>query len=152
MRTLVIFSMFLFVMFSACEARATGTNEYQNKEIVMSKIKFSFNGNEITAVVYDNPTARDFMSLLPVTLSFEDYNQSEKISYLSKKLSTDNNPNGFNSSIGDITYYYPWGNIAIFYKDFEYSRGLIKIGTIESGIEKLGNMKGKFDVRIEKID
>jgi Cyclophilin-like family len=42
--------------------------------------------------------------------------------------------NGFGSmagsdpSIGDIAYYAPWGNLALFYKDFGYSNGLITLG------------------------
>ncbi|MDF2606815.1 MAG: cyclophilin [Bacillales bacterium] len=60
----------------------------------------------------------------------------EKISYLPKKLSTSDSPVGIDPSIGDTTYYAPWENLAIFYKDFGYSTGLVKLGTLDSGIEK----------------
>jgi hypothetical protein len=79
-------------------------------------------------------TARDFVSLLPLTLTLEDYNRTEKISDLPKKLSTHGAPAGVDPSRGDIAYYAPWGNLAIFYKDFPYSRGLVKLGRIDSGI------------------
>jgi hypothetical protein len=32
--------------------------------------------------------------------------------------------------VGDITYYAPWGNLAIFYRDFGYSPGLVRLGHI----------------------
>jgi hypothetical protein len=34
---------------------------------------------------------------------------------------------------GDITYYAPWGNLALFYRDFPYSNGLIRLGTLDTG-------------------
>ena len=37
-------------------------------------------------------------------------------------------PSGCNSSVGDFTYYSPWGNLAIFYRDFGFASGLIKLG------------------------
>ncbi|WP_370589969.1 cyclophilin-like fold protein [Undibacterium sp. 14-3-2] len=42
---------------------------------------------------------------------------------------------GGEPAIGDITYYAPWGNLVIFYKDFAYSEGLIKLGKIDSDLE-----------------
>lgn len=61
----------------------------------------------LTATLDDNPTARDFISLLPLELKLEDYAGTEKINYLPRKLSTENAPSGFDPSIGDITYYAP---------------------------------------------
>jgi hypothetical protein len=78
--------------------------------------------------MYDNPTSRDFLTLLPLPLTLEDYARTEKISYLSRKLSTEDAPSGSDPSVGDFTYYSPWSNLAIFYKDFGYSSGLIILG------------------------
>ena len=50
--------------------------------------------------------------------------------------------------MGDITYYAPWGNLAIFYKDFGYSRGLVILGKIDSGLEAL-IVPGSLRVTIE---
>jgi hypothetical protein len=48
-----------------------------------------------------------------------------------------------------IAYYAPWGNIAIYYKDFGYSAGLIKLATIDSGVEVF-RRSGAFPVLIER--
>ncbi|MBT2621235.1 cyclophilin-like fold protein [Chryseobacterium sp. ISL-6] len=68
----------------------------------------------LTATLDDNPTTRDFIALLPLMVKLDDYASSEKIFYPSKKLSTQNAPAGTDPNLGDITYYGPWGNIAIF--------------------------------------
>lgn len=115
-------------------------------------VKLTFNKEEVIVNMYDNPTSRDFVAQLPLTVTFEDHARTEKISYLPKKLSTEKAQSGSDPSVGDFTYYAPWGNLAIFYRDFGYSNGLIKLGEIESGVEKLESMKGNFTVQIEKVD
>lgn len=114
-------------------------------------IKMTFAGNEIYGEILNTQSGKEFLSQLPASLKFEDYNSTEKISYLSKKLSAQGEPEGFTPKKGDISYYVPWGNLAIFYRDFRYSRSLIKIGELKD-IDKLANMRGSFDVRIELVD
>jgi hypothetical protein len=97
------------------------------------KIRLTIDGQAILATLSDNATARDFASLLPLTLTLEDYAETEKISGLPKRLSTEDAPSGFDPSIGDIAYYAPWGNLAIFYRDFGFSHGLVNLGKIEAG-------------------
>lgn len=116
------------------------------------KVKLTFDNEEVIVNMYDNPTSRDFIAKLPLTTTFEDFAGTEKISYLPKKLSTEKATAGSDPSVGDFTYYAPWGNLAIFYKDFGYSNGLIKLGRIETGVEKLHSINGNFTVKIEKID
>ncbi|WP_414472861.1 cyclophilin-like fold protein [Microvirga sp. M2] len=105
----------------------------------------------ITATLADNATAKDFAALLPMTVTLDDYASTEKITDLPKRLSTEGAPAGVDPSIGDITYYAPWGNLAIFYRDFGYSSGLIKLGTIDAGMEAL-NVRGSMQATIELAD
>jgi hypothetical protein len=99
----------------------------------------------------DTPAAKDFAALLPLKLALKDHASTEKVSDLPKKLSQEGAPAGYDPSIGDITYYAPWGNLAIFYRDFGYAKGLIKLGTIDSGIEAL-NQSGALETTMEIVD
>ena len=91
----------------------------------------------ITAVLYDNPTARDFISRLPLTADLSDYDGTEKVFTPSPGLTTQGSPAGLNPKTGDIALYAPWGNIAIYYKNGTSSDSLIPIGRIESGANTL---------------
>lgn len=122
----------------------------QNNMRRKTMIKMTFVGNEIYGEILNTQSGKEFLSQLPTSLKFEDYNSTEKISYLSKKLSAKGEPEGFTPKKGDISYYVPWGNLAIFYRDFRYSRSLIKIGELKD-IDKLANMQGDFEVRIEIV-
>ena len=114
------------------------------------KIKITVEGTELTATLIDSQTTQDFISLLPLTIRLEDYGGTEKISYLPGKLSTRGAPDGIDPSVGDITYYAPWGNLAIFIRDFGYSSGLVLLGKIEGDISAL-NVSGPISVTIELI-
>ena len=114
------------------------------------KIRLNVGDTVLTATLIDSVTSRDFVSLLPITLTLKDYAGTEKISDLPKRLSTENAPSGSDPSVGDITYYAPWGNLAIFYKDFGYSSGLVILGKIDSGIEAF-NVPNSVRVTIELI-
>jgi hypothetical protein len=103
----------------------------------------------LNATLLESATTGDFISLLPLTLTLRDYAGTEKVSDLPRRLSTADAPAGTDPDVGDITYYAPWGNLAIFYKDFGYSSGLVKLGSIHSGIEDLAAMSGDFTITIE---
>lgn len=115
------------------------------------KIRLVFGGSVHTATLADGAAARDFAALLPLTLTLADYNATEKIADLPRKLSVAEAPAGFDPSVGDITYYAPWGNLAIFYRDFGYSRGLVRLGTLDAPAEAL-RAPGPIAVTIERVE
>ena len=114
------------------------------------KINIKLQDKTLTATLYDTPTARDFASMLPLMLTLEDYSKTEKISDLPKKLTREGAPAGADPSVGDIAYYAPWGNLALFYKDFTYSEGLILLGKLDGGAEIL-SVPGSVQVTIELL-
>jgi hypothetical protein len=132
-------------------ARAASPAPTRAQQAGTMKIRIHVDGARLTATLDDTAASRDFVSLLPLTLTLDDYNGTEKISDLPKKLSTKDAPAGIDPSVDDITYYSPWGNLAIFYKDFAYSRGLVKLGRIDSGIEAF-DRPGTRSVIIQRID
>lgn len=117
-----------------------------------ARIKLTFDGKEVIVKMYDNPTSRDLLARLPLTLTFKDYAGAEKIAYPSKPLATKDVPSGADPKLGDLALYSPWGNVVIYYRDRDYADGLIILGHIESGIEKVGAMNKEFTVKIERMD
>jgi hypothetical protein len=115
------------------------------------KIRLKLQGKNLTATLYDNPTASEFASLLPLTLTLQDYAKTEKISDLPRKLTTEGAPAGSDPAPGDIAYYAPWGNLAVFYKDFGYSSGLVILGRLDDGTEDL-DMPGSISATIERAN
>ena len=109
-----------------------GTGDAAQKVSEM-KIQIQLEGRSVTATLEESQAAQEFLSLLPLSLTLTDYNSTEKVADLPRKLSTKGAPAGVDPDIGDIAYYAPWGNLAIFYRDFGYSSGLVKLGGLDSG-------------------
>jgi len=141
--TLAILFVSIFTLTTFSETEAMNNNSIQIRLRVEDRI--------ISATLNNSKTSRDFMSLLPLTLTLTDYGETEKISDLPKELSTEGAPSGSDPSAGDIAYYAPWGNLAIFRKDFRYSKGLVIMGNINSGLEIL-HKPGPVRVTIERIN
>jgi hypothetical protein len=113
------------------------------------QIKITVENTELTATLIDSATTRDFVSLLPLTLTLEDYAGIEKISYLPRELSTPDVPAASDFTPGDLAYYAPWGNLAIHHHEFGYANGLVILGTIDGGKEAL-LVPGSVVVTIER--
>ncbi|KYN79840.1 hypothetical protein ATY37_08290 [Vibrio cidicii] len=115
------------------------------------KIRFIFNDRTVTATLEDSLSTQDFLRQLPLTVELEDYARTEKIAYLPSKLTREGAPSGTSSKAGDISYYAPWGNLVIFYRDFGYAAGLIKLGQLDSGLECFTD-NGSMKVTIERFE
>ena len=143
------------VAFAALAAeRAADANQRPlataGKEANVMKIRLHINGRITTATLDDTPSTRDFIALLPLSMKLEDHNATEKIAYLPSKLSTQGAPAGITPRVGDLAYYAPWGNVALFYRDFGYSPGLIRLGRFDSGVEAI-DVGGSLNVTIEAV-
>jgi hypothetical protein len=110
------------------------------------KILMTSEGSVVaSATLDDNESARHFAALLPLELVLKDYAATEKIADLPGALPTSGAPPGYTPSAGDVSYYAPWGNLAIFHRGFAYSSGLVRLGRLESGLDVM-RKKGPLTV------
>jgi hypothetical protein len=116
---------------------STGGAQTGGAQVSATRVRFSTVGGEIVVRLTDNPTSRDLVSQLPLTLTFEDHAGREKISYLPGRLTTDGSP-GSTPRNGNLFYYKPWGNIGV-YSDAPdgHDDDVITLGTVESGMDRL---------------
>lgn len=110
----------------------------------------SFAGESITVSLLDNPTARDLASMLPLDITIEDYSTNEKIVRLPRRLTEEGKAPFGDEAPGDLCYYAPWGNLALFYAGYRYSEGLIRLGRMENWQQPL-RRRGTFPVRITRF-
>ena len=101
------------------------------------RIRIELDDVTLVAVLHDSKMARDFRALLPLQLTLQDYAGKEKISDLPRRLDVTTAPPGAPGAIGDIAYYAPWGNLALFYREAPYADGLVTLGRIEGDVAAL---------------
>ena len=112
------------------------------------QIHITIGATTMTATLDDNPTARDFAALLPLSLTLRDFGAAEKVSgALSRPLSEQGAPETAAGAVGDIAYYAPWRNIAFYRSPGPNAAGVIRIARITSGIEAL-DQQGQVQVTV----
>lgn len=116
-------------------------------------VRFSSPTIEVDVTVAgDTPTIRDFLSLLPLTIRFEEFNGREKIGYLPRPLDTSASA-GHDSENGDLIYYAPWGNLGFYYNadGIGHDDDVIHIGTYNAAPAELAGLE-TGDVTVAVID
>lgn len=114
------------------------------------KITLKIGDKTLAATLIDSKTSRDFVSLLPLTLTMNDLFGREKFAHLPRAISTEGKRTHA-SEVGNIAYWSPGSDVAVFYRnDGEKipNPGLIIIGNIDSGMEAF-NVPGSVKVQIE---
>ncbi len=127
------------VTITAASTRPTAMSS--NPPARAMKIRFYLDGTVHTARLKDCAASRYFVALLPLTLTLtltlKDYASAEKVGGLPKRLSTQGAPASIKPVTGDIAYFTPCGNPALFYRDGEQLTGLVKLGNFHSEIDAL---------------
>ncbi|QYN39020.1 hypothetical protein K1T35_18565 [Pseudonocardia sp. DSM 110487] len=100
----------------------------------------------------DSPATRDFLSMLPLTISVEEYSGREKISYLPRELNHEGSP-GSDPENGDLIYFTPWGNLGFYYNTsgVDYSDQTLHIGTYNASLDQLTQLEGE-NVTVQVVE
>ena len=124
-----------------------------DRDMGQTRVRFTVGDAEIIVRTADNPTSRDFVSMLPLTLDFRDFARFEKIGDLPRRLTTQGSTGGPPAN-GDLIYFVPWGNLGFFYdaerRDASFDDRVIPIGTVETGYDRLNDLE-TGPVRVELI-
>jgi hypothetical protein len=162
MTTRLLFSPLLLVMtlnHAACgaenSARASASPQATAESHIANamNVKLKIADRAITATLIDSETTRDFVSLLPLTLTMNDLFGREKFGHLPRAIS-EGGKQTRTHEVGDVIYWSPGPDVAIFYRHDGQSipsPGIIVMGKIDSGVDAL-NVPGSVKVTIERAD
>ncbi|WP_024819324.1 cyclophilin-like fold protein [Arthrobacter sp. 31Y] len=97
----------------------------------------------------DNAATRDFLSMLPLTLTMEEFAGREKIADLPRTLHHEGSP-GSDPEDGDLIYFVPWGNLGFYYdaSGIGFSDQTVHVGRYKATREELARFEGQ-EVRVE---
>jgi hypothetical protein len=152
---LIIMLILAVVFVTACAstptiAQATPSTSSETpdegvNQVVGTVVRFSAGSTSVEVTIdEDNPAVRDFLSMLPLTLTLEEFAGREKIAYLPRDLEHAGSP-GSDPEDGDLIYYIPWGNLGFYYNTagIGYSDQTIHLGTYEASREQLEGLEGQ---------
>lgn len=113
-----------------------------------TKISVLINGEKIDAVLYDTETAKEFINIMPQTISMYGYGGREYYGGIDKELQTDE-AGKLNFEDGDITYCPRNNTIAIFYSQTDnpnLTMRVIPIGKVKDSLDIFHNLPRKVDM------
>jgi hypothetical protein len=93
--------------------------------------------------------------MLPVRISMRDLLGREKPGRLPRQLDILGATREYRYEVGEIAYWAPGNEIAIFYADDGQSipqPGLVRLGTIDTGLDMITAAGDDFDLTIEPLD
>lgn len=123
----ILLSFLIFIM-TACNSIYGDSSAMMNT--LNNYVNLRINNKEYKLILYDNDTARDFLKMLPLTITMNDLNSNEKYHNLSSALTTKSERAGSIKRGGFMLY----GNncLVLFYESFSTSYSYTKIGYIEN--------------------
>jgi hypothetical protein len=131
---------------TAPQTETTGNDTTESTS--QMKIRLTVGQTVLQAVLTDNATTRDLVSLLPLTLRMSDLFGRERYGHLTRTLAA-GGPRQHSFEVGDIAYWPPGPDIAIFYNDDGPSipnPGITVLGKIGSGVEVLKSYAGSITI------
>jgi hypothetical protein len=118
-----------------------------------TQVRITIGDRILTAVLYDNPSAKDFVSILPVTVTMHEFRNREKYGRLPRTL-VRGGEETHAYEVGDVIYSPVRSNLAFFYA--ADIRGtdvpVIVIGKITSGIDAFKTERGTIEAKVELAD
>src|SRR2546421_290215 len=109
------------------------------KVVSAMKIRFKVGATPLTATLLESKASRDFASLLPLTLTLNDLFRREKYAHLPRAIS-EGGKRTHTYEVGDIAYWPPGPDVAIFYRHDSRripDPGIVMIGKVDSGVSAL---------------
>lgn len=135
---------------SAAPSAPSATSDSTDQSVEGTVVRFTAGAESVDVTIgEDSPATRDFLSMLPLTLTLEEFDGREKIADLPRELGYQGTP-GSDPEDGDLIYFIPWGNIGFFYntEGIGYSDETLHLGTYDATVEQLERLEGQVAVEI----
>ena len=123
-----------------------GSNSKAQEVKIMDSVKISINGQNFSARLEDNASARAFAEKLPLEVEMQELNGNEKYFYLDSDLPSDSE-RVKQIHAGDLMLF---GSncVVIFYKDFATSYSYTRLGKIDNAAD-LSKVLGGGNVHVK---
>ena len=115
------------------------------EETAGTRLSVTWGDNQVIYALNDSPAASSLLEQLPLTIEVEDYSTNEKIFYPPQELDTSDTP-AASGGAGTLAYYAPWGDVVMFYGEYNENSSLFELGQVVAGEELVARMSGAITV------
>lgn len=122
----------------------------EEHDLVLSErvVKITSGDNTATFRLYDTAAAKELYNQLPLELELTNFRDAQWMFYPPQKLNVTDREAYHDGKKGELSYYAPWGDVFMLYKDFYAGDEMHRLGAGLTGIEQIEEMTGS--IKIEK--
>ena len=133
----------------AAEAEKDGSPGRERHGLAMSgmKVEIRSQGRVATFQLYDTAAAGEFYAQLPLELDLTNFRDAQWMFYPPEKLSVTPREAYHDGKKGELSYYAPWGDVFMLYRDFHAGDEMHRLGVGLSGIEDIAGMSDRAVIR-----
>jgi len=113
-------------------------------------VSITSQGQIATFQLYDTVAAREFYDQLPLNLPLTNFRDAQWMFYPPQELNVSASESYHDGKMGELSYYAPWGDVFMLYRDFYAGDEMHRLGVGLSGVEGIEQMSG--DAVIQKIE
>lgn len=110
------------------------------------KVRIVSGAHVATFQLYDTQAAKQFYDQLPLTLELENFRDAQWMFFPPEKLAVTAAEAYHDGKKGELSYYAPWGDVFMLYKDFYAGDEMHRLGVNLSGIDEIESMAGSITI------
>ncbi|WP_320172400.1 cyclophilin-like fold protein [Maridesulfovibrio sp.] len=135
----------LFILIKAGDVKASDAGKDSANGLALSDMQVKITSKGKTAVfrLYDTVAARQFYDQLPLSLDLSNFRDAQWMFYPPQKLSVAAEEAYHDGKKGELSYYEPWGDVFMLYKDFYAGDEMHRLGIGLSGVDDIAGMSGE---------
>jgi hypothetical protein len=137
------FCLLIFTKTTQAQAAGLKNNSANGLPLSGMHIKITSKGHTATFRLYDTVAAKQLYEQLPLSLDLDNFRDAQWMFYPPEKLSVTNSEAYHDGKKGELSYYAPWGDAFMLYKDFYAVDEMHRLGVGLSGIDEIAEMSGK---------
>ena len=121
-------------------------NEANGLTLSDMQVRITSMGHTATFGLYDTVAAKEFYDQLPLRLDLTNFRDAQWMFYPPEKLSVTAREAYHDGKKGELSYYKPWGDAFMLYKDFYAGDEMHRLGINLTGIEEIAGMSGRAQI------
>ena len=121
-------------------------NEANGLTLSDMKIRIISKGHTAIFQLYDTVAAKEFYDQLPLELELTNFRDAQWMFYPPEKLNVNVREAYHDGKKGELSYYEPWGDVFMLYKDFYAGDEMHRLGINLTGIEGIAGMSGRAQI------
>ncbi|NIN61297.1 MAG: hypothetical protein GTN55_02710 [Gammaproteobacteria bacterium] len=123
-------------------------NERHGLSMSNMHVKITSQNRMATFQLYDTVAAKELYDQLPLELDLSNFRDAQWMFYPPERLGVTEREAYHDGKKGELSYYAPWGDVFMLYKDFYAGDEMHRLGVGLSGVDDIAGMSGR--AKIEK--